>query len=444
MNADQITNVALNKTTFAYEQIITWFSSANFNYQLAMIAGAVALAFFIALLLRRTIKAIKEPEGGIKKLSLKWFVRRSGRLIFPILTILFLVGVEAVAVTLFDNADVIDAAQRLSIIFLMWVALSAYVESPLIRTAGIWILVPAAILHTFGWFEPAVNYLDSYGFTLGEVEITAYTIVKAIFYVCIILWIGRGVSNLSESYIRGVSSIGRSTQELLVKMVDIFLYVTLFVITLNLVGIDLTVLAVFGGAIGVGIGFGLQKIASNFISGIILLTERSIQINNLVEMDDGVLGYVRKLGARASVLETFDGKEVLVPNEDFITSRVSNLTQSSNKGRIDVNVGVSYDTDIHHAMELILKAANEYEAASQAKGEEPKVFLREYGDSSVNFTLTFWLEDVTTGRWRTQSDVMLTIWDSFKEHDIEIPFPQQDIHIRSGLEAADKPKKKAA
>jgi len=334
------------------------------------------------------------------------------------------------------HIEVIQAAQRVAFIWILWVGLRAFVTNTLVRTVGIWILLPAALLQLFGWLDTVIAYLNGYGFKLGEVEITAYTFIKAIFVASIVIWLGKLISNASETYIRSNTSLTRPTKELLIKLFDIVLYTGLFLVTLNLIGIDLTALAVFSGALGVGLGFGLQKIASNFISGIILLTEKSININNLIEMDDGVYGYVRKLGARASIVETFDGREVMVPNEDFITSRVANLTHSNSRGRIEIPVGVSYDTDLRLAQKLILKAAMDYEhAETDIEDYKPQCFLREYGDSSVNFLLTFWLEDVTKGRWRAQSDVMFTIWDSFKEHNIEIPFPQRDLHIRSGLDA---------
>ena len=353
---------------------------------------------------------------------------------FPLATILLLLVLSPLMANITGEADIIEAVSRVSLVWLMWTILQAYIVNTLVRTVGLWILVPAAFLQLFGLFDVVAHYLDSYGFILGEIEITAYTLVKAVFFFSVVFWLGKIVSTGSESYIRSNESLTRATKELLIKLFDIVLYAILFLMTLNLVGIDLTALTVFGGALGVGIGFGLQKIASNFISGIILLTEKSININNLIEMDDGVFGYVRKLGARASIVETFDGKEVMIPNEDFITSRVANLTHSSRRGRIEITIGVSYDTDLRKAFDLILESANAFDNVLKSGEFRPKCFLREFGDNSVNFLLTVWLDDVTTGRWRLQSDIMFEIWENFKEHDIEIPFPQRDIHIRSGLE----------
>lgn len=425
-----------------YNNFLVWLLAPHTYYQAIIVGFAIMLAYGLTKLVRHFVLALKEPDGRVKDFSKRWFMRRSGRLIYPAASLIFLAAAYPVAEKLIQHVEIIDAAQRVTFIWLLWVTLKAYVTNTLVRTIGIWMLLPAALLRLFGWFEPTAEYLSTYGFTLGEVEITAYTFVKAIFFISIIVWVGKIASNSGEGYIRNNTTLTRPTKELLIKLFDIVLYAILFLITLNLIGIDLTALAVFGGALGVGLGFGLQKIASNFISGLILLTEKSININNLVEMDDGTFGYVRKLGARASVIETFDGKEVMVPNEDFIISRVANLTHSSSKGRVDVAVGVAYDTDLHKAHTLILEAAQNYEGIINNEEEyAPQCYLREYGDSSVNFLLTFWVKDVSQGRWRQQSDVMFAIWDAFKENGIEIPFPQRDLHIKSGLDAFKKQSK---
>ncbi|MFT6106370.1 MAG: small-conductance mechanosensitive channel [Rickettsiales bacterium] len=196
---------------------------------------------------------------------------------------------------------------------------------------------------------------------------------------------------------------------------------------LNILNIKLASLAFFGGAIGIGIGFGLQKITSNFISGLILLFEKSIEEGDLVELENGVYGFIKHTGARYTLIETFDSKEVMIPNEEFITKNVINWTYTNKQGRVDVHVGVSYKSDIEKARELILEAAREHRMC--CKNPEPNCFLREYGDSSINFLLYFWVDDVTLGRFEPQSDVMRAIWKKFKDNDIEIPFPQRDVHI---------------
>jgi small-conductance mechanosensitive channel len=220
-----------------------------------------------------------------------------------------------------------------------------------------------------------------------------------------------------------------ANRTLIVKISQILIYIVAILFAVDFMGVDLTTLTVFSGALGIGLGFGLQKIASNFISGLILLFERSIEEEDLVELPDGTFGFIRKARARFTLIETLDGKEILVPNEDLITSRVTNWTYSSNKGRVEIAIKVAFDSDLKLAHDLIVAAAAEHVRCLAEPA--PACFLREFGESSINFILHFWVSDVTEGRWGPQSDVMFSIWEKFKANNIAVPFPQRDLHIRS-------------
>lgn len=158
------------------------------------------------------------------------------------------------------------------------------------------------------------------------------------------------------------------------------------------------------------------------------MLEKSVEQDDLIELTDGTFGFVRKSGARYTLIETFDGKEMMIPNEEFITTRVTNWTFSNTKGRIEVVIGVSYHSDIEKAQELILEAAREHPLCIETPA--PRCYLRNFGDSSVDFILHFWVADVTAGRWEPQSEVMFSIWQKFRENNISIPFPQRDLHIK--------------
>lgn len=415
------------------DKITLWLSSDQTYYQLIFIIIALLSAYMLAKNIMRFLLRIQSGKKT-QKINKYINIKHLNQLVYPFLSILLISIGVALAEQLLEQTFIIETVQNILIIWLIWTVITTFITSTLIRFAGTWILLPAALLELFGLLDPLVRYLDQYSFTIDNIRLSLYTLVKAVLWICIVIWLGKLVSENTEKFIRSNRSISGASRELLIKLFDILLYAALFLVTLKMIGIDLTAIAVFSGALGVGLGFGLQKIASNFISGIILLTEKSINIDNLIEMDDGVVGYIRKLGARASIIETFDGKEVMVPNEDFITSRVANLTHNNTRGRVEVPIGVSYGTDLRKAYQLILEAANGFDFVVQKDGLEPQCFLREYGDSSVNFVLLFWLEDVTKGRWKPQSDMMFAIWDAFKAHNIEIPFPQRDLHIKSGLE----------
>tara|TARA_B110000238_G_scaffold70581_1_gene77467 strand:- start:2855 stop:3670 length:816 start_codon:yes stop_codon:yes gene_type:complete len=266
--------------------------------------------------------------------------------------------------------------------------------------------------------------------SIGESKFSAYLIIQGVLIIATLLWVTGLLSDIAAKFVKKIPGINSNNRNLITKALQILIYFIAFQIGMNFLGIDLTALAVFSGALGIGIGFGLQKITSNFISGIIILFEKTVQNDDLIELNDGTLGFLRNTGSRASLIETFDGKEVMVPNEDLITNRVINYTHSNKKARIKISIGVSYDCDIKKAQTLILEAAKEHPRTT--KTPEALCFLEEFADSSVNFILLFWVNDVIEGRYGPRSDVLFSIWNKFKDNGIEIPYPQRDIHIRDG------------
>jgi small-conductance mechanosensitive channel len=200
-------------------------------------------------------------------------------------------------------------------------------------------------------------------------------------------------------------------------------------VTLPAVGIDITVLSVFGGALGVGLGFGLQKVASNYISGFIILLDRSIRIGDLVTVDNQY-GEVSQINTRYTLLRALDGTETIVPNENFITQTVVNHSLSEPTVRVAVSVGVSYNTDLDHARELMLAAADEHARVVHDDPEAPpRVFLKEFADSSIVLELAVWIRDPSEGQANLKSDLNWSIWRAFKAAGVEIPFPQRVIHM---------------
>lgn len=287
------------------------------------------------------------------------------------------------------------------------------------------------VLGGAGYFDVVRHYTDTdtLSFKVGDYKITAYQALKSGLIIILVFWGAAIVSDVAEKRIGKIRKIRAANRALVLKIVQIVIYFIAFLLALDILGIDLTTLTVFSGALGIGLGFGLQKIASNFISGIILLMEKSVEQDDLVEMSDGTSGFVRKANARFTLVETFDGKEIMIPNEDFITNRVINWTYSNTRGRIEIMIGVSYGSDIEKARDLILEAAREHPRCIEEP--VPKCFLVNFGDSSVDFILHFWVGDIGQGRWEPKSDVMFEIWRKFKKHDIEIPFPQRDLHLKA-------------
>jgi small-conductance mechanosensitive channel len=304
-------------------------------------------------------------------------------------------------------------------------------KSWFIKLSLITIILAVSLLGYLGYLKPTIKFLDSeeLSFTIGSIHISFYSLLKRMIFLIVLLWFANFLVAKGKKYIKKLRRIKPSNKSLVINFYQISIYFVAFMLGMNILSIEMSSLAFFGGALGIGIGFGLQKITSNFISGIILLFEKSIEEGDLVELENGVYGFIKNTGARYTLIETFDSKEIMIPNEEFITKSVVNWTYSNKQGRIDINIGVSYKCDIEKARELILEAAREHKNCS--KEPYPNCYLREYGDSSVNFLLYLWVDDVTLGRFETQSDVMRSIWKKFKDNDIEIPFPQRDVHIIS-------------
>ena len=300
------------------------------------------------------------------------------------------------------------------------------------------LIVAFFALGFMGYLKPIETFLSAerFSFQIGDTRFSLYLLVKGLIALIMLFWVTGLVSGFGEAHIKAIKGVDTHKKTLITKVFQLSIYFVAVLIALGVLGIDLTVLAVFGGAAGIGIGFGMQKIAANLISGLILLFEKSIEIDDLVELSDGTYGFIRRIGARYTLVETFDGKEIMIPNEDFIINPVINWTFSDNKRRLHVPVGVSYRSDIEKARELILESAREHPKCLDDPG--PVCYLREFGDSSVNFLLLFWIDDDTESGRGTQSGVMFTIWRKFKEHGIEIPFPQRDLHIKEPVTTIQK------
>lgn len=292
-------------------------------------------------------------------------------------------------------------------------------------SALIWIIAALRILNIY---QETINFLDSLAFNSGNLRISLLLIMKAVIIFSILFWLAGKISRLVTGRIDKSDDLTPSVKVLLNKIAKFLIFTSAILFTLSAVGIDLSAFAFLGGAIGVGLGFGLQKIVSNFISGIIILVDKSIKPGDVVEIGN-VYGWVRKLDTRFVSVVTRSGKEFLIPNEDFITKEVINWSYSDELVRVDAEVGVSYDSDLRQVQELMMQAIKEKERI--LTDPAPNVLLMGFGDSSVNFEIRFWISDPRNGIQNIRSQVLLSIWDNFKEHDIEIPFPQRDYHLRS-------------
>ena len=285
-----------------------------------------------------------------------------------------------------------------------------------------------AALHIVGVLGPALAFLDGFGFTIGKVHLTVLSLFKAVVLLLVLLRLGGWFGDKAEEKLRQVSGLTPSTTVLLSKIVKIALFTVVFLVALNSVGIDFTALAVFSGAVGVGVGFGLQKVVGNFVSGVILLLDKSIKPGDVIQVGT-VYGWITHLRGRYVSVVTRDGKEYLIPNEDLITQQVINWSFSNRKIRLKVPIGISYNSNLRKAVDLVVGAAKGMDRVLE--DPEPVCRLMGFGDSSVDLELRFWIDDPQNGTANIQSKILFEVWDRFEAHNIEIPFPQRDVHLVS-------------
>lgn len=276
------------------------------------------------------------------------------------------------------------------------------------------------------FFESVINTLDMATINFGQFSFSLTSVVWLLLQLSILFWASRFLSAFAKRHLKKFVK-GRSNKEIVSIVIDSSVYFISFLIALRILGLELTTFAFVGGAAGLGLGFGLQKITSNFVSGLILLFEKSIEVDDLIEIDGGIYGWVRKLSGRYTLIETFDGKEIMIPNEDFMTHKVINWTFSNTRGRIETTIGVAYGSDLELVQRLILEAASEHPDCLQ--DPPPECHMVEYADSSINFVMFMWVSDVTRGRFKPRSEVLMAIWKKFELHNITIPFPQRDVHM---------------
>jgi len=397
-------------------------SDPNFIWQVVALIACLALAYLIAHWWRG-----RHTEGAGR------FGDAGSRLVFP-LTGLVLVGLSRLLLKPFIHVNLLKLALPLlgsmalvrSVVFVLRQAF------PSAQWLTAWERIIAAVvwsclaLYITDLAPYVIDGLEQVDFAVGKQSVNLWMILHGIvtvfFTVVLALW----VAGLIEARLLKVETMDSSLRMVGVRVAKALLTVLAILVSLSLVGIDMTALSVFTGALGVGLGLGLQKIASNYVSGFIILLDRSIRLGNIVQVgSDG--GLVTQITTRYTVLKHASGTEFIVPNETLIGSVVQNQTFSDSRLRLTTSVGVAYDSDIELAMRLMAEAAA---AQSRVLAEPaPGVFLTQFGDSSINLELGFWIPDPESGKGNVVSDINLAIWKIFRVHGIEIPFPQRDLRI---------------
>ena len=295
------------------------------------------------------------------------------------------------------------------------------------RILAIWIWVWVS-LYVFHFIDPWHRLLQHVDFQLGQVHVSLLHVQRAVLLLLALYWLSKNLRILFHFWLTIKSGLTPAVQILLHRLGSIFLFSACVVIVLHYLGLDLTVFALFSGALGLGLGFGLQKIFANRVSGFILLADKSIKPGDVIQLKD-TYGWINFLGSRYASVVTRDGIEHLIPNENLITGEVINWSYSQNLIRLQVPVGVAYGSDLEKARELMLAAAAD--TLRVLKDPKPICLLTGFGDNAVNLEVRVWINDPQNGIGSVKSDLFWGIWKRFRDHGIEIPYPQRDVYLKS-------------
>ena len=397
-------------------------------YQIGILALCVIVAWGLNKWLNPKFRNWIRILHGRPKWQLRWLVLFAQRTFLIIFTILIWISAWTMAeITPFlSRRFLLELVGTITLAILILGFATRFVKNESLRklvTWGLWIYVT---LYYLGLIDELTQFLDSLALEFGEFRISVLTILSALIIIGVLFAAARFVNGAVTKQIEGNKDISPSIKVLASKFTQVLFFGAAFFLGLKAVGFDLTGLAVLSGAIGLGLGFGLQKVVSNLVSGVIILLDKSIKPGDVISVG-GTFGWINTLGARYVSITTRDGREYLIPNEDLITGQVVNWSHSNDFVRLDITFGTAYGDDPHKVRKLAIEAAS---GVDRVLASRPAVcHITGFGDSSVDYVLRFWITDPTGGLTNIRGNVYLALWDTFDANGISIPFPQREVRV---------------
>ncbi|SES71633.1 mechanosensitive ion channel family protein [Paracoccus homiensis] len=396
-------------------------------YQLLAVAGLVVVSWAGGRIGSRLLTEWLRTRDNWPKWRLRLGLlinRRMSLICFALLA--WIVVLVMREVTWPSRSQLIALAATIATAWLGIFFLARIIANPLMRrvvTWGAWIWVT---LHLTGLTGSVAGFLDSLALSIGDLRLSALTVLKALVVTGLMISGARILSRTIAGRLAKNEEISPTMRVLTAKLLQVVLFSLAVIVGLKAVGFDLTGLAVFSGAVGVGLGFGLQKVVSNLVSGVIILLDKSVKPGDVISLGD-TFGWIEELGARYVSVVTRDGKEYLIPNEDLVTGQVVNWSHSNDLVRLDLNFGASYGDDPHEVSRLAIEAA--MTVGRVLRDRKPVCWVTGFGDSSVDYVLRFWIADASTGLTNVRGQVFLALWDAFKQAGVSIPFPQREVRV---------------
>jgi small-conductance mechanosensitive channel len=410
--------------------LLTDLHSINVLWQVGVLALSLAVAWWAARLVHSRLMSIPSEPSVTFKIG----VGGLNRVMFPLCALVCVLLGRFVLHRFRPEVNLLNLAVPL-LFSLMLVRVAVYVLRRAFKADGplryweraiAWTIWIGLALHITGLLPDVVEVLDNFGFRIGKQRISALTVLQGALSVAVTVVVAMWAGRTIEARLLGARSVDLNLRIVLSKLVKTLLVVIAILVALPLVGIDVTVLSVFSGAVGVGLGLGLQKIAANYVSGFVILLDRSISPGALVTID-GRYGEVTKLTARYVVVKAGDGSESIIPNETVITSVVVNHSYSDRRVRVDVPIQVSYTSDVDRALEVMLESARAH--ARVLLDPAPAALLKSFADSGIDLELYVWVGDPEAGTGNLRSDLYRAMWKSFNANNIAIPYPQREVRI---------------
>ena len=429
-----LANTALSYLDQGWQLAQSWLLSPAAWSQFILLIIAFLIALFMARKAQGVLrKLLTPPEDQTHIVArLRRYFLLFLPLLLPLFAYLFTALGEGVTRSLFGSGTVIAFGKRVFLLLAVRIIVRDIIQDPFLKLMGRYVLLPAMTIFVVGLWDDLTVFLAESRVNLGNINFSLLSLLRGILAGAVLFWLGRWSNDHSHRYIHRQEELPQATRQLAAKAAEIGIFGLAFLLVLNIMGINLSALAVLGGAIGVGIGFGLQQIASNFISGIILLLEGQATIGDYVELDGGEAGTIVKIMARATVLETYDGRWIVVPNEHFITTRVVNFSDGGSANRYEAPFSVSYDTDINRVPEIIEAAVAKLDFVLDDP-DLPDCELRGFGDSGIDFAVEFWVNGIDDGKNKFTPQVLFAIWNALKDAGIEIPYPHRVVEFKNSL-----------
>ena len=411
-----------------------WLVSPAAWSQFAVLAVAFILAVLLTRRLQPTITKFLTPAEGSEGIlaQARLFILGLSPLLMPLIAYALTAVGEEFTRSLFGSGAVIAFGKRVFLFIAVRALVRDALTDPFLRMLGRYVLIPVAALYTLGALDPLMLRLSETMIELGNIRFSVLSLIRGLIAGSLLFWLGGWSNRQSADYIQKQKELRPATRQLAVKAAEIAIFGGAFLLLMSIMGIDLTAIAVLGGALGVGIGLGLQQIAANFVSGVILLVEGQTTVGDYVELDGGEAGTIVKMTARACVLETFDGKWIVVPNDHFITTRVVNYSDQGSANRYDATFSVSYDTDIN-TVPAIIEAAVAALPFVLTAPDAPDCELRGFGDSGIDFAVEYWVSGIDDGKNKYQSKVLFAVWNALKDNGIAIPYPHRVVEFKGQM-----------